>query len=321
MFERARRRLAIRYVAVFLLVLTVFSAVFLGVLAVALRPAFDIGPEFPDGLDGQAAYDRALLTIAAALVVADALILLAVAAFALRLADRSLRPIREAHDRQRRFVADASHEMRTPLAAIRSTADAALTESSGRPPGEDAALQTILQATDRLTRLTNDLLVLARTDGPALGRDLRTVDLSVVVAEAVERFCAAQPAPDRVRLSLASDLLVAADGVEIDRIVTNLLDNAIRYGGGHRPVEVRTIESDGRAIVEVVDDGPGIAGADIGRIFEPFYRVRSDAAAADGTGLGLAIAADLARRNGGRLSVDSAPGTGSTFRLSLVRFT
>ena len=80
-----------------------------------------------------------------------------------------------------------------------------------------------------------------------------------------------------------------------------------------------TLAVDGQAIVEIADRGPGIAAADLDRIFDPFYRVRADATAPPGTGLGLAIAADLARRNGGRLTVDSRPGDGAAFRLSLAR--
>ncbi|MDQ2964741.1 MAG: HAMP domain-containing histidine kinase [Chloroflexota bacterium] len=325
MFDRARRRLAVRYVVLFVLVLAAFSAVFLGVLALALRPAFDLAPEVPDAVAGAVAYERALTAIAIALVVADILIVLVVAAVAIYLADRTLRPIREAHDRQRRFVADASHEMRTPLSTIRTTAEAALgvqppATDAAAPGKESEALTTILGATERLSRLTNDLLLLARTQSADLEPRRAPVDLSVIVAEAVERLASQSP-PPTVRVSLASDLVVHADPAELDRIVANLLDNAVRHGGGdEHPIEVATLLREGRAVVEVADRGPGIAAADLNRIFDPFYRVRADAAAPDGSGLGLAIAMDLARRNEGRLTVESGPGRGARFRLSFPRF-
>jgi signal transduction histidine kinase len=85
-------------------------------------------------------------------------------------------------------------------------------------------------------------------------------------------------------------------------------------------LRVATSGNDREAVVAVVDDGPGIAAADLDRIFEPFYRVRADAASPEGTGLGLALARSLADRNGGRLTVESEPGAGSTFRLILPRF-
>jgi signal transduction histidine kinase len=325
MFERARQRLAVRYVGLFVLVLVAFSAVFLGLLAIALRPAFDLSPEVPDGVAGQVAYERALVAIAVTLLVADILVALVVGVVAIYLADRTLRPIREAHDRQRRFVADASHEMRTPLSTIRTTAEAALgvqpPATVVAAPGKEAeALTTILGATERLSRLTNDLLLLARAQSADLAPRRAPVDLSVVVAEAVERLAGQSPPPS-VRMSLATDLVVLADAAELDRIVANLLDNAVRHGAGNEhPVEVATLVREGRAVVEVADRGPGIAAADLNRIFDPFYRVRADAAAPDGSGLGLAIAMDLARRNEGRLTVESGPGRGARFRLSFPRF-
>ena len=317
MFARARRRLAVRYLVLFIVVLLAFSVVFFVVLSIALQPAFDIGPEVPNEEVARIAYMRTIERIAAALVLADGVVVAIVGVAGYYLADRTLVPIREAHDRQRRFVADASHEMRGPIAAIQGTAE------SGLLPSADAetqrrALATILGAADRLGRLTTDLLVLARTEHGLLEAMAAPVDLSVIVAEEVDRFHAASTDPRAtVDLSLASDLVVAADPTEVARIVGNLLDNAVRHGG--EPVRVRTYASDGRAIVEVADRGPGIAHADVEHIFEPFYRVRSDASAPPGTGLGLAIAAELAQRHSGRLTVESSPGSGARFRLELPR--
>jgi two-component system sensor histidine kinase MtrB len=317
MFARARRRLAIRYLVLFIVVLIAFSLVFFVVLSLALQPAFDIGPEVPNEEVARIAYMRTIERIAAALVLADGVVVVIVGVAGYYLADRTLQPIREAHDRQRRFVADASHEMRGPIAAIQGTAESALLPSADAE-SRRRALETILDASARLGRLTTDLLVLARTEHGLLEATADPVDLSVVVAEEVARFQAASTERrSTVDLSLTSDLVVAADPTEVARIVGNLLDNAVRHGG--EPVRVRTYASDGRAIVEVADRGPGIAHADMEHIFEPFYRVRSDASAPSGTGLGLAIAAELAGLHGGRLTVESSPGSGARFRLELPR--
>jgi signal transduction histidine kinase len=300
-----------------MVVLISFSVVFLVVLAIVLQPAFDIAPEVSNEEAARLAYTRTIERIALALVVADGAVLVVIGVAGYYLADRTLRPIRDAHDRQRRFVADASHEMRSPITAIQATAE------SGLLPTADAetrrrALGTILDASARLGRLTTDLLVLARSEQGVLAPVGDSVDLSVIVAEEVERFRAAvteaRPTPD---LSLTADLVVQADPAEVARIVGNLLENALRHGD--RAIRVRTFAVDGKAIVEVADHGPGIALADVERIFEPFYRVHSDASAPTGSGLGLAIAAELAKRHGGRLTVDSNPGSGATFRLELPR--
>jgi two-component system OmpR family sensor kinase len=316
-FAKARRRLAVRYLLLFTVVLIVFSLVFLFALAVVLQPAFDIAPEVSNEEAARLAYGQTIERIAAALLLANVVVFAIIGVAGYYLADRTLRPIREAHDRQRRFVADASHEMRGPITAIQSTAEAALGASSDAPTRHEA-LQTILGASARLGRLTTDLLVLARTEEGLLAPALETVDLSVVVAEEVERFRAADGDPRTViELYLTEDLVTRADPAEVARIVGNLIDNAVRYG--RPPVQVRTLSSEGKAIVEVADHGPGLAHADVERVFEPFYRVHADSAAPDGSGLGLAIASELARRHGGRLTVDSRPGAGARFRLELPR--
>lgn len=319
MFARARLRLTLLFIALFALVLGAFSVVFYVAITGVLVPAFDLAPELSSEQAAELAYRATINRIAVALVVGNVVVIALVGIVAWILASRTLRPIREAHLRQRRFVADASHEMRSPLAAIRVTAEAAA-DGDATPDELKSALRSVVVSTDRLTGLTNDLLLLARTDERLLTSRVEPSDLSVIAAEAVENFGLARPRPAMTRIELAPDLLVSADHEDIRRILANLLDNAARYGGSGVRIRVTTSGSERDAIVEVADDGPGIAAADIDRIFEPFYRVTADAAGPDGTGLGLALARSLAERAGGRLTVDSEPGVGSTFRLVLPRF-
>jgi signal transduction histidine kinase len=320
MFRRARIRLTVLYIALFALVVGAFSVVFYVGFATVLAPTFDIAPELSSEQAAQIAYQATVERIGLALVVGDLLVIVLVGVAAWVLAARTLRPIDEAHARQRRFVADASHEMRTPLAAIRATAEGAL---SGPGSAEELrrSLTVVADFTDRLAAITNDLLLLARSEELPTERREPT-DLSVLVAETVEAFAKAHPDLPPTRMSLGEDIRVSADPAEIGRIVANLLDNAFRYGGGAdaKPVRITTTRTDGEATIEVADDGPGIATVDLERVFEPFHRVRSDAGSPSGSGLGLAIARGLAHRNGGRLTVASAPGSGSTFRLTLSRF-
>jgi OmpR-family two-component system manganese-sensing sensor histidine kinase len=320
MFRRARIRLTVLYIVLFALVLGVFSLVFYVGFVTVLAPAFDIGPELTSEEVAQVAYQTTVERIGLALLAANLVVVALVGVAAWVLAARTLRPIREAHARQRRFVADASHEIRTPLAAMRSSAESALAVADSADELR-RALASVARSAERLTRITNDLLMLARAD--ELPNDhLEPIDLSVAVAEAVETFATANPELPRARVGLDADIRVSADPTEIGRIVANLLDNAFRYGGGPsaKPARITTKAAEGEALVDVSDDGPGIAAADLERIFEPFYRVRSDASTPEGNGLGLAIARSLAEHNGGRLTVTSQPGSGATFRLSLPRF-
>jgi signal transduction histidine kinase len=320
MFNRARIRLTALYIGLFTLAIGLFSLVFYVVIASALAPAFDLAPELTNKQAAEAAYQASVRVVGMALLAADLVVIALVAVAAWAVADRTLRPIREAHARQRRFVADASHEMRTPLAAIRSSADGALATATTVDELRRALAVDALAA-DRLTRITNDLLLLARSEAIPNPRG-EAVDLSVVVAEAVESFSAAHPEFPMARVVLASDLRVAAEPTEISRIVANLLDNAIRYAGQRAsPPRITTRADHREALVEVSDDGQGIVAADLDRIFEPFHRVHAEAGTPEGNGLGLTIARSLAQRNGGRLTATSQPGIGATFRLSLTRLT
>ena len=318
MFARARIRLTLLYIALLALVLILFSLVFYVAIVTVLAPTFDLAPELSNGQAAEQAYRLTIERIGVSLAIGVPVVIAVVGVLAWVLASRTLAPIREAHLRQRRFVADASHEMRTPLAAIRSTAESAM---DGMETADDlrTALGTVVVSTERLTRLTNDLLLLARTDERLVATRPELMDLSVATAEAV--------ADEKTRadatwsgLSLAPDLLVRADPDDIRRILANLLDNASRYGGPGVHIRVVTSGSDREAEVDVIDDGPGISAADAQRIFEPFFRVNADATSPDGTGLGLALARGLVERNGGRLTVESEPEAGTTFRLILPRF-
>ncbi len=321
MFRRARVRLTLLYIGLIALVIGAFSVVFYVGLSNVLAPNFDLAPDLTNEQVAEVTYQVTIGRIGIALLVADLVVVAFVAIAAWVLAARTLAPIREAHTRQRRFVADASHEMRTPLTMIRATGESALVGSPDTE-GLRASVATMVDSAERLTRLTNDLLLLARSDEAVIDRRTEPVDLSVLAAETVEAFAAAHPRLALAKMSLAPDVLVSADPDELGRIVANLLDNAFRYGGGPAsdPPRVVTRASDREVKIEVSDSGPGIAGADLDRIFEPFYRVHADAGSPAGAGLGLAIARSLAQRNRGRLEAASEPGDGATFRLSLPRF-
>jgi len=316
--RRARIRLTLLFIATFALVLVVFSVVFYVAFAIVLQPDFDVAPELTNAQAAEAAYTATIGRIGISLVVADVAAVLIVGFVSWVLARRTLEPIRDAHLRQQRFVADASHETRNPLAAIKATTGAALEGDRSVAELRDA-LATIDATADRLIRLTSDLLVLARSNDPLAPTERQPSDLSVIVAEALEHLPATDGERQALQTDLQPDLPVDVDPDEVGRIARNLLENAIRYGGPGATIAVRPWLSDGEASLEVRDDGPGIAATDITRVFDPFYRSAGRRRGRDGVGLGLAIAQDLARRNGGRLTVASTPGTGAAFRFTVPR--
>ena len=219
--------------------------------------------------------------------------------------------------RLRAFVADASHELRTPLTSIRGYSELIRNGAASSPQDVTTAASRIEAESARLGVLVDDLLLLARLDE---GRPLEVapVDLGRVVSDAVSDVRAG--APDRaVTLSVEAPASVLGDAGRLRQVVTNLLANAVHHTPAGTPVEVvlRPLGSDGAQLV-VADHGPGIAPADIERIFERFARLDpSRTRASGGTGLGLAIVRAIVEAHHGSITVVGTPGGGATFTVLL----
>jgi two-component system sensor histidine kinase KdpD len=204
-----------------------------------------------------------------------------------------------------------SHDLRSPLTAVR-TAIGAL-----RNPQLhliDADRDELLDAIDvdsaRLQRLVGDLLDLSRLEAGSVPVEHEVWSLDDLAREAVDSL----GARDRVEVTGEAPL-VDVDGTQIQRVLANLIENALKYSDPNTPVTVRLTATRKDAIVRVIDHGPGLADHDLERVFEPFYRRKGDAHS--GAGLGLAIARGFAAANGGRLWAESKPGQGATFALAL----
>lgn len=217
--------------------------------------------------------------------------------------------------RLRQFVADASHELRTPVATIRGYAELYRAGALGQPAELDDAMRRTEQEAVRMGSLVDDLLHLARLDQ---GRPLEraSVDLVQLATDAVQDALAVDPRRD-VRAVAPEPVVVLGDQARLHQVVANLVANALVHAPG-APIEVRVGVQGGRAVIEVTDEGPGMTEADAARAFERFYR--ADASRSrhhGGSGLGLSIAEATVRAHGGTTSLTTAPGEGTTVRLEL----
>ncbi len=212
-------------------------------------------------------------------------------------------------DRQRRFVADAAHEMRTPVAGMTTTLEVA----RAHPETSQALVDDLLAGHRRLGRLVNDLLILAAVDGRAPQR-AAPVDLAGVVTD-----CSRRPVPDGISLRLGrlDRVFVLGDETQLSRVVSNLVDNALRYAASM--VELSVHQDGHQAVITVSDDGPGIPEPERERIWERFARLDDDRSrASGGSGLGLAMVKELTDAHGGTVSVTgSQPGPGAAFLVRL----
>ena len=220
-----------------------------------------------------------------------------------------------AFEAQRRFVADASHELRSPLTVLRGDLDVALRRE--RSPQEyRETLERMREETARITALAENLLVLARADSGLPATSLVDVDLADVAGRVVERAAGRAEAAGIVLTVEAAPTPVRGDAALLERAVGNLVENAVRYVPRGSHVRVRCARPGGRAVLDVEDDGPGIPAEHAPLVFERFYRGDPARGRDTGTGLGLPIARAIAEAHGGRLTLERAsPGT--FFRLSL----
>ena len=221
--------------------------------------------------------------------------------------------LEDASERQQAFVADASHELRSPLTRIRSELEVDLAHPEQADPV--ATGHSVLEEVAGLQALVDDLLVLARVDaGPDRARVAGApVDLADVLIEEVHRLPAGGPPVATGEVGTGA---VRGDRGQLARIVRNLLENAVRHA---RAEVVTGLTTDGGVVtLTVVDDGPGIPADRADEVFERFVRLDDARARRDGgTGLGLAIARELAQRHGGRLELDPDRGPGAAFVLTL----
>jgi heavy metal sensor kinase len=228
--------------------------------------------------------------------------------------------LEEAFERQRRFTGDASHQLRTPLAALLGQVEVVLRRDRSAEEYRDA-LDRVRSQGLHLHQIVNMLLFLSRADAEARPLDLEPLDLAVWLAAHLERWSGHPRADDLHFENLAAGpVWVRVQAPLLGQLVDNLLDNACKYSRPGTPVRVRLGAEPVLATVEVADEGCGIGAQDLPQVFEPFYR--SDEARRlghAGVGLGLAVAERIASALGGTLTVSSEVGRGSRFRVALPR--
>jgi signal transduction histidine kinase len=267
-----------------------------------------------------------ILTIALASLIG----LLGAALVTLLVTQRALSPVRTAFAAERRFVAAASHELRTPIALVRASAEILQREELVKPEGRQL-LADIVGEADRLGRLVGDLLALASAEAGQISIRRQQVEMRSLVAGLAQRV-EGMAAERGIRIELVQDgaqpagndqLIVSADHDRMAQLLLIFIDNAIDHSppSGVVRLEVRSMMVDGQPYVSVsvIDQGPGVPPAERERIFEPFARLTTRRSSGGGSGLGLAIARLLAARQDATLDVGDAPGGGAVFSVALPR--
>jgi signal transduction histidine kinase len=237
----------------------------------------------------------------------------------LYLANQALRPIRRSWEQQRRFTADASHELRMPLSIIQANAELMLMHPDRSALENSEQISMVLSEVRRMAKLTDQLLLLARSDSGREELLLGPVQLEALIRHVIQLFAPlAELNGVRLDAELASGVELTGDRDKLQQLLVILLDNSLKHtpaGGSIRVVLTRRGQ---QAAIVVEDTGEGIAEEDLPHIFERFYRGdRARSRGDGGTGLGLAIARWIAEKHGGTIAAASRPGRGTTMTVRL----
>jgi signal transduction histidine kinase len=314
-----RVRLTLAYAGLLALLLAAFSAVVYVLLSIVVLQ--DIEP-FRDDPGIVAAAHRMLDVYVVRLLIAYAIGLVFVVGVAGFLAKITLRPLERAIALQRQFTNDASHDLRTPLAVIRTEASAGLADET-LPPSQREQLRFIDEQAQRMQRLIDQLITLSHLDADS-ALDREPTDLRAVVNGVLHDLQPlAQAREIELKLGRCESAVVMGDELKLSQLVSNLVDNAIKHGPEQSTVDVSVWQNRDTAYVAVSDRGDGIPGADLERIFERYQRL--DGPTGNGEsgvhGLGLPLCRWIARAHGGEVTARSTVGEGSIFTVRLPAMT
>lgn len=331
-YKSARARLALTYLGIIMALTIGFSAIFYfqtiraadaGLTKQLHELRDNLYFTTSDGLDRihDAELRRFRDNLLAKLALFNAGMLAVGAAASYVLARRSLRPLEEALVAQGRFTSDAAHELRTPLTAMKTEIEVALRDKKLSTAEARAVLGSSLEEIAKLELLTAGLLRLATRSEKIDRSNWQNYDLSEIL-QAAQRRLADKAKSRNITITIArTKAVICGDPDQLVELFVTLLGNAIKYSHDNGMVQIKVRDTERKVIIDIIDDGVGIADVDLPHIFERFYRADQSRtrSAAEGYGLGLSLADTIARVHSGKISVKSTYGKGSIFTVQLPK--
>lgn len=316
MFLRARLKLTLFYVAGIALVLVISS------LALINTAEKNIRDTYSDHLESGETFDRAIFEtnerVEGTVYLIDVILLIVLGMGSYILAGHTLRPIKVALEAQKRFSADASHDLRTPLSVIMTESEVALANENSTTSDYVEALSNVLGEAQDMSRLVEDLLLLARIDTARSISNKKEITIKEII-EPMIVSAKKQADQKHIALSISSipDAIITADEHHIRRALKNIVQNAIRYTPESGSIAVDVVKDSHHILIKIKDSGIGISEHDLPHVFERFYKAEHARSDTSGSGLGLAIAKEAVLHHNGEIDIQSEINKGTVIRLKL----
>jgi signal transduction histidine kinase len=332
-FHKGSIRLAILYLAIIFAISLFFSATIYQLSIQELdrglrgpRNGLErrLGPEYTQNIrneiliERETVYQEAKERVFNRLVITNLIILFIGGFLSYYLALRTLKPIEEAHEAQSRFTADASHELRTPITAIVTENEVALSDPSLTLKEAKKQLSSNIEELHKLTQLSDSLMRLAGLENSSLHKEM--IEGELIINKAIDRLKSSANAKNiTIKTIIKNKVIINGDEQSLIELLTILLDNAIKYSPDKSIISIELQLFKGKVMIKVSDNGIGINASDVPHLFERFYRADSSRTkqSTSGYGLGLAIANNIVTKHSGSIKVKSTPNKGSTFTILL----
>jgi signal transduction histidine kinase len=327
-FKSATLKLTTWYLAILIAISLLFSVVIYSIASSEVGSRlgyFQSAPQYSFNINNRTVFDNyrelqiheAEASLITSLFITNICIWIAGGIGSYYLARRTLQPIEEAHEAQSRFTSDASHELRTPLASMKAEIEVALRDPSLSKAEMHELLESNLEEVNKLSNLSHMLLQLSRLEHDGIARE--EVPLTETIASVIERTSKTNT---RIVFNPGKPRAVAANTSSVEELLAILLDNALKYSPDDSKVTINSLHKKDMAGFEIINAGDGIPADVLPHIFERFYRADTSRTSGDkkGYGLGLALAKKIVELNKGELSVSSAPGQLTTFKVLLPIF-
>ncbi len=317
-FEKARIRLTIFYIAIMVVVLFIFSSVLIVALEKNIEESFSVrieqGEVFTKAITET---NKGIETLVFSL---DGLLLLLIGAASYFLAGETLKPIRKAMDSQKRFSADASHDLRTPLAIITTETEIALSDKNISAGECRKVFESNLEETNRMSLLISDLLMIARTENEVSKENLIKVFIEDPIYKILDRMKSQSEKKNiniKVNTNISGDIKVHAHNFE--RAIQNILQNAINYTPKNGNITINILGQRSSFTIKIIDTGVGISDEDLPYVFDRFYKASHSRNDGSGSGLGLPIAKQIIEQHGGNITIESKIGQGTSVSVRIPK--